>query len=104
MDKFKFPTLFSILGNVFFMTVFLFVGPVTFMPVAPQKHLMQAMMALAGAAYAAVVVSSFSRAQKRVLDMGFVDDINTHVMISGKADMRLLTADFRFLRQCSPRA
>jgi len=40
-------------------------------------------MALAGIAYAALVVSSFSRAQKRVLDMGFADDINTYVMISG---------------------
>ena len=42
------------------------------------------MMVLAGGAYAALVVSSFSRAQKRVLDMGFADDINTYVMISGK--------------------
>ena len=41
------------------------------------------MMALAGIAYAALVVSSFSRAQKRVLEMGFEDDLNTYVMISG---------------------
>ena len=44
----------------------------------------QGMMSLAGFAYSCMVVSSFSRAQKRVLDMGFADDINTYVMISGK--------------------
>ena len=42
------------------------------------------MMALAGIAYASLVVSSFSRAQKRVLEMGFADDIHTYVMISGE--------------------
>ena len=40
-------------------------------------------MALAGFAYSALVCSSFSRAQKRVIEMGFSDDINTYVMISG---------------------
>ena len=42
------------------------------------------MMGLAGLSYASLVVSSFSRAQNRVLQMGFADDINTYVMISGK--------------------
>ena len=42
------------------------------------------MMALSGFAYACMVVSSFSRAQKSVLELGFQDGINTHVMISGK--------------------
>ena len=41
-------------------------------------------MACAGIAYACLVVSSFSRAQRRVLEMGFADDINTYVMISGE--------------------
>ena len=45
----------------------------------------QGMMSLAGFAYSCMVVSSFSRAQRRVLDMGFADDINTYVMISGKS-------------------
>ena len=43
----------------------------------------QIMMALAGVAYACMVVSSFSRAQRSVLELGFPDGINTHVMISG---------------------
>ena len=41
------------------------------------------MMALAGVAYASLVVSSFSRAQAKVLEMGFEDGINTSTMISG---------------------
>ena len=40
-------------------------------------------MALAGFAYSCMVVSSFSRAQSRVLSLGYQDDINTYVMISG---------------------
>ena len=50
-------------------------------------------MALAGLSYASIVVSSFSRAQNRVLQMGFADDMNTYVMISGmfrKIDTRLM--------------
>ena len=43
----------------------------------------QGMMALAGLSYASIVVSSFARAQNRVLQMGFADDMNTYVMISG---------------------
>ena len=40
-------------------------------------------MALAGITYSMMVCSSFSRAQKRVIEMGFFDDINTYIMISG---------------------
>ena len=95
-----------------FLITFTFVGPVSFVPIAPSEHLIQvmpmrlmdnpdrqpdiwlelpiitiqAMMALAGFAYSALVCSSFSRAQKRVIEMGFSDDINTYVMISGGVD------------------
>ena len=49
-------------------------------------------MALAGFAYSCMVVSSFSRVQKQVLDMGFADDINTKVMISGMFDNSIFNA------------
>ena len=49
------------------------------------------MMGLAGLSYASLVVSSFSRAQNRVLQMGFADDINTYVMISGKKYVYMVT-------------
>jgi hypothetical protein len=41
------------------------------------------MMVLSGFAYAMLVVSSFSRAQKRVIELGFPDDIHTHIVVSG---------------------
>ena len=47
-------------------------------------------MALAGIAYSCMVVSSFSRAQVRVLQLGFADDINTYVMISGMINYYLV--------------
>ncbi len=65
-------------------------------------HSMQAMMALAGIAYASLVVSSFSRAQKKVLEMGFADDINTYVMISG-TDIRV-KLDSRWIGVCEEQA
>lgn len=83
IDKIGYPILFSLLGNVLFMICFIFVGPLPFIPFKPYKELVQGMMALAGIAYACLVVSSFTRAQKRVLDMGYSNDINTYVMISG---------------------
>ena len=49
----------------------------------PSPSTIQGMMALAGFAYSALVCSTFSRAQKQVIEMGFLDDINTYVMISG---------------------
>ena len=41
-------------------------------------------MAVCGIAYGSMVVSSFSRASKKVLEMGFADDINTKVLVSGQ--------------------
>lgn len=41
------------------------------------------MMACAGTAYASMVVSSFGRAHQRVIKMGFADDLDTRIMITG---------------------
>jgi len=83
IDKFGQPILFSLFGNGLFLLVFMFIGPLPSFKIEPYVSLIQGMMALAGFAYSCMVVSSFSRAQRRVLDMGFADDINTYVMISG---------------------
>ena len=40
-------------------------------------------MALTGFAYSFMMGSTFKRAQKQVIDMGFADDIHTKVKISG---------------------
>ena len=49
----------------------------------------QGMMALAGVSYGNLVVSSYSIAHNRILQLGFADDINTYVMISGSEIKRL---------------
>ena len=41
------------------------------------------MMALAALAYSALTSSSISRVHKRLMEMGFEDDINTYLMMSG---------------------
>ena len=53
-------------------------------------------MALAGFAYSCMVVSSFSRAQQKVLDMGYPNDMNTSTMISGtfKISLEKFIIDF----------
>ena len=53
-------------------------------------------MALAGIAYSCMVVSSFSRAQSRVLQLGFADDTNTHTMISGMIEKFFAILDYNF--------
>ena len=55
-------------------------------------------MALAGFAYSCMVVSSFSRAQQKVLDMGYPNDMNTSTMISGTFKIYLETFAINFLK------
>lgn len=83
IDKFGDPIVFSIFGNVLFLTSFLFIGPLPFLPFDPYKYLIQGMMAVAGFAYSCMVVSSFTRAQRRVLELGYATGINSSVLISG---------------------
>ena len=56
------------------------------------------MMACAGFAYSCMVVSSFSRAQQKVLDMGYPNDMNTSTMISGTFKIYLETFAINFLK------
>ena len=48
------------------------------------------MMVLGGFAYSLHVCSSFSRAQNKVIAMGYADDINTYIMISGGCEKQAL--------------
>ena len=62
---------------------FLFLGPVPFIPVETQLSIIQGMVGLVGFGYALVMVSSFGRAQSAALSLGYADDLNTYIMISG---------------------
>ena len=42
-------------------------------------------MVLAGFGNALVMVSSFGRAQSAALDLGYANDTNTYIIISGRA-------------------
>ena len=54
------------------------------MPVATNLRLIQGMVGLVGFGYAMIVPSSFGRAQAAALNLGFDNDLNTYIMISGK--------------------
>ena len=62
---------------------FLFVGPVPFIPIKTKLSIIQGMAGLAGFAYASLVVSSFARAQRAAMNLGYADDIGTYIAISG---------------------
>ena len=63
---------------------FIFIGPLPFVPVETKLSIIQGMVGLVGFGYALVMVSSFGRAQTAALKLGFADDINTYIMISGR--------------------
>ena len=96
-DKLKYPTMISICGNAAMATAFLFLGPVPFIPLETNLSVIQGMVGLVGFGYALVMVSSFGRAQSAALNLGYVDDINTYIMISGKVSRYLQPNIFRFL-------
>eukprot|EP00095_Tigriopus_kingsejongensis_P008420 maker-scaffold1403_size43014-snap-gene-0.10 protein:Tk08420 transcript:maker-scaffold1403_size43014-snap-gene-0.10-mRNA-1 annotation:"chromaffin granule amine transporter" len=83
LDKTGYPIAYSIMGNFLFIICFLLIGPAPFIPISPSVKLIQGMMALAGLGYASSVVSSFSRSYHRVLQMGYPDNIHTHILITG---------------------
>ena len=85
----------SICGNAAMATAFLFLGPVPFIPLETNLSVIQGMVGLVGFGYALVMVSSFGRAQSAALNLGYVDDINTYIMISGKVSRYLQPNIFR---------
>ena len=62
---------------------FLFVGPVPFIAIETKLSIIQGTAAVLGFAYASIVVSSFGRSQRAALNLGYADDINTYMAISG---------------------
>ena len=82
-DKLRYPTIVSIIGNVAMAMAFLYVGPVPFIPLETSLSVINAMVALIGFGYGLVMVSSFGRSQRAALNLGFSDDIDTYIMISG---------------------
>ena len=82
-DRLRYPSIVSIVGNVAMAAAFLYVGPVPFIPLETSLSVINVMVALVGFGYGLVMVSSFGRSQRAALNLGFADDINTYIMISG---------------------
>ena len=70
------------------MTIALYVfGYVTFLPVERRLPIIQGMIGLDGFGNALVMVSSFGRAQSSALKLGYANDINTFIIISGRESL-----------------
>ena len=68
------------------MTIaFLFIGRNGGLPVQTRLLIIQGMIGLAGFGNALVMVSSFGRAQSAALNLGYANDTNTYIIISGRA-------------------
>ena len=82
-DKLRYPIIVSIFGNTSMAIAFLFLGPVSFIPVETELSAIQGMVGLAGLGHGLLLASSFVRAQKGALTLGYGDNITTYLMISG---------------------
>ena len=57
--------------------------PVSFIPIETKVSIIQGMGGLSGFGSASIVVSTFSRSQRAAMNLGYSDDINTGIGISG---------------------
>ena len=81
-----YPTLMSIFGNKMLMVAFLLIGPVPFLDglITVSLHNEYCVVILFGIGYSVVMVSTFGRAIKGVVGIGFnQDDMRTQLMITG---------------------
>ena len=62
---------------------FLFLGPAPFFNLPTTMSIIEGVTGLGGIGYALVMISTFSRSHAEVLKKGFLDDIETYLMISG---------------------
>ena len=65
-------------------TAFLYLGPIPFLPLETNLSVIKGMAVLVGVGNGLLMVSSFGRTQRAALNLGYADDINTYIIISGK--------------------
>ena len=73
----------SILGNVILATAFIFLGPLPPINITPTWGSISTATAFVAMGYGAVMVSTFGRAQGAALRMGYAQDLETYLLISG---------------------
>ena len=100
MDKLKYPTIVSIVGNAALAVGLSFVAPASFVSITPSLVTSQAMMAVIGFGQASVMASTFGRSQRAAAKQGFKQDITTYLLISGKiALLYILNQQYFYVRQ-----
>ena len=77
-------TILAVIGNASMACATLFLGPAPFIAFESNLLLIQGMIGLVAIGYALILVSSFGRAQSAALSLGYENDLNTYIMISGE--------------------
>lgn len=78
-----YPVVAGLTGNILVILAFTFLAPLPFIPITPSLGLVMAAMAINGTGMGFTLVSAFTRAQSAVLRLGYRDDLNTFIFISG---------------------
>lgn len=84
------------MGNSMLATVYLLIGPVYFMPFGTSLGLIQGCMAIVGLSNGLILVSTYGRSQRAAIRNGYNDDMDTYLIISGKALMFLYISCHRY--------
>jgi hypothetical protein len=83
-DRLPYPTIISIIGNLFLIVAFTFIGPAPFFAnLKPSVELAYGMGSVIGSGYGLVLISSFTRVYKAAMAKGYEDTVNTYLIISG---------------------
>ena len=101
-DKISYPIVIAVIGNIVLAVAFIFLGPLPFLAIEPQLSLIRGACAAVGLGYAMTATSSFIRAQSAAIKLGYEDNINTYIMISGYIffkiySFKILTVLCRFI-------
>ena len=65
------------------MSAIIILGPLPFLPIGPSLHFIWGSVAFAGIGYGGILVSTFSRAYKRSIALGYCDSVATYLVLTG---------------------
>ena len=83
-DRTNYPIVVSILGNLLLLMYYLLIGPVPFVPIELTEVSVYVLAAMVGIGFGCVQVSTFSRSYQTVNKLGFANNIDTNLIMSGK--------------------
>ena len=85
-DKIKNPTLITLLGHLIASVAYILIGPAPFLDgfVSNSVNLSFCVAVMIGMSWSLVGVSSFTRVSRAALRLGYCDDMNTNLNLSGK--------------------